>query len=226
MFGDDGWYGWSASAWAQGARELYYWSMKRDDLERIGAGGWFGFLEGKQPDYPEQALRADFDVIRRKVEAMRADTTTPDTRLSDDPMPFNPATVRNLINLMLGAIHPGHRGQPLHARLRYFDPARRRSGIPEDVAALVEKLTDDETTVTLVNVSPVHHRTVIVQGGAYGEHECDEVTLNGKESSVDAPFFTVRLAPGAGARLVIKMKRYANPPALAQPWDRGWMLDG
>ncbi len=220
MYGDDGWYGWRPSPYAQGAREIYYWSMDTKDLERAGAGGWFGFLAGNDPDYPERVLQGDFAVIRQKVEAMRADTTTPDTRLSDDPMPFNPATVRNLINLMLGAIHPGHRGQPLHARLRYFDPVRRRAGIPEDVAALVERLTDDETTVTLVNTSPVYERTVIVQGGAYGEHECEEVSVGEKEFSIDAPFFSVRIAPGAGARLVIKTDRYANQPTLLQPWNR------
>ena len=38
------------------------------------------------------------------------------------------------------------------------------------MAALVEKLTADQATVTLVNVNPVDARTVIVQAGAYGEH--------------------------------------------------------
>jgi hypothetical protein len=32
----------------------------------------------------------------------------------------------------------------------------------------------------------------------------------------------VRLAAGAGARLVFKMAHYKNPPTLAQPWDRDW----
>ncbi|MGH1559154.1 hypothetical protein ACRAWD_18630 [Caulobacter segnis] len=39
-------------------------------------------------------------------------------------------------------------------RLRWFDPERRRAGVPPDVAALVEKLSDDETVVTLVNTNP------------------------------------------------------------------------
>ena len=34
-------------------------------------------------------------------------------------------------------------------------------------------------------------------------------------------WFTVRLAPGAGRRLVIRTRRYANQPTLAFPWDRG-----
>ena len=33
--------------------------------------------------------------------------------------------------------------------------------------------------------------------------------------------FAVRLAPGCGAQLKIALKRYANPPTFAFPWDRG-----
>jgi len=38
---------------------------------------------------------------------------------------------------------------------------------------------------------------------------------------VDDSSFTVRLEPGCGARLVLKMQRYTNPPTLTFPWDRG-----
>ena len=198
--------------------------MNPADLERLGTGGWHGFLAGNNDDYPEQALRSDFSVIRNKVQQIRADTTTPDTRLADDPMPFNPATVRNLVNLMLGGIHPGHIGSPLHCRVRYFDPIARRAGLPADVGALVEKLSADETTLTLVNISPQYPRTVIVQGVAFGEHQCEKVTVNNTTTTIDHPYFEVRLEPGAGARLVIGMKRYANQPTLAHPWDRPRMV--
>ena len=44
-------------------------------------------------------------------------------------------------------------------------------------------------------------------------------TTAGKTVPVDARDLTVRLAPGAGAQLVLTMKRYANPPRLRFPWD-------
>ena len=44
---------------------------------------------------------------------------------------------------------PGQGGALLFTRLRYFDPERRRAGIPEDVAALVDSWADDSLTVTL-----------------------------------------------------------------------------
>ena len=93
-------------------------------------------------------------------------------------------------------------------------PANRRAGIPEDVASLVEKLTDDETTLSLVNINPVEERTVIVQGGAYAEHQLVSAVVDDKTLSIDKSAFTVRLAPGAGSRIVLKMKRYANQPTL------------
>ena len=129
-----------------------------------------------------------------------------------------------LIELMLGGLPPGKVGTLLHCRLRYFDPTARRAGIPRGVAALVTKMTAEEVTLTLVNTNQVDPRAVIVQAGGYAEHQFTAVTVGGRGVSVQAPCFTVRLAPGAGSQLVIRMKRYANQPTLAFPWDRGWML--
>src|SRR5262249_50079418 len=152
---------------------LYYWSMKEADRRRVPDDGWLAFLEGKNPSFPETTLRGDFATIRRKAKAMRHDPTTPGTRLADDPMAYNPATVGSLVRLMLGGLPPKHQGEVLQARVRYFDPVRRRPGLPEDVAALVESLKDDSTILVLVNVNQTEPRTVIVQGGAYGEHLCE-----------------------------------------------------
>ncbi len=162
----------------------------------------------------------NFEKIRRKVEAMRRDATTPDTRLADDPMAFNPAMVGVLVQLMLGGLPPKHQGEILHARLRYFDPARHRPGLPEDVAALVEKLADRSASLVLVNLNPSDSRDVIVQAGAYGEHLFERVSIEGRTVDLTGSTFRVRLAPAPRARLSIAMKRYAGKPMLAQPWDR------
>ncbi len=220
MYGDDGWYNYGPSPYAQGAQEIYYWSMLPEDRERLGGNAWLNYLDGKDPTYPVRALQADFAAIRHKVEGMRNDETTPDTRLSDDPMPFNPCSVNSLVSQMLGGIHPGHRGAPLHCRLRYFDPIKRRAGVPDSVAALVEKLSADQTTVTLINTSQSQPREVVVQGGAYGEHQCESIVIDGIATDINAPSFTVRLAPGSGTQLIINMQRYANQPTMLFPWDQ------
>jgi hypothetical protein len=151
---------------------------------------------------------------------MQKDVTSPDTRLADNAMEFNPAAVGGMVQLMWGALVPGREGSLLSARLRYFDPVRRRAGVPDDVGALVSELRDDRTVVTLVNVSPTTPRTVIVQGGGYGEHQILSAELNGHTTQIYARDFTVRLAPGAGAKVTLSMKRYANPPTAKFPWDR------
>ena len=151
---------------------------------------------------------------------MRADTATPDTRLSDDMNHINPAVTENLNRLMLGGLPPGRTGGPLHCRLRYFDPDNNRAGIPADVAALVERLTAEAVTVTLVNTGQVSSRRVTDQGGAYAEHEFGSVTLNGESVEVKDSTFEVNIAPGCGARLEVTTNRYANTPTLAFPWRR------
>ena len=220
MHGDQGWYDYTPRPYSQGAMEIYYWSMRGDDRGRVPDVGWLSFLEGKDVGYPERALRQEFAVLRQKALALRRDETTPDTRLADDPMPLNPASVGTLVNLMLGGLAPKHQGEVLHARVRYFDPEARRPGLPPDVAALVEGLSADRTTLTLVNLDPSDSRTVVIQAGGYGEHQFTGVEQGGRTTAIDGPILTVRLDPGAGGRLVLAMKRYVNPPTLARPWDR------
>ena len=219
MHGDAGWYGFVPQKYNLGDREIFFLSGKPEDRKQLPTTPWLSFLEGDNPDFPAQALRADLARVRDKVASMRQDTTTPDTRLSDDPMKYNPATVQALRRLMLGGIYSGKHGSLLHCRLRYFDPIKRRAGVPEDVAALIEKMTADEVVFTLVNVNQLESKEVVVQGGAYAEHQFEAVTIGKKSHRVDASSFTIRLEPGAGAQLRAKMRRHANQPTSAFPWN-------
>jgi hypothetical protein len=220
--GEPRWYEFRPRKWGYGAEEMYYWTLDRALLEYLPEKPrWFAYLDGEAPNYPTEALQRDMERVRRKMEELRADTRMPDTSLSDDMNHINPAVTDALIQLMLGGLPTGRQGYPLHCRLRYFDPERRRAGLPEDVGALVEKMDEESVTVTLVNLSPVEERTVIVQGGAYAEHQVTSVTAEsaaGSEVKVDHSHFTVRLAPGAGERLLIGMRRYVNAPTMAFPW--------
>ncbi len=221
MFGDDGWYAYAPGPYRDGSPEIYYLSMKSSDRERTGNDPWLAYLEGNDPGFPVRALRSDLDRVRKQVKGMRDDPTTPDTRLADDPMEYNPASVTALIHLMEGGLHLTRLASVLHCRLRYFDPGRRRAGVPDDVAALVETLTADSVTVNLVNTSPIEERTVVVQAGAYAEHQFVAATNDrGDATPLDSATFTVRLAPGCGARLKLGMKRFVNRPTLSLPWDR------
>ncbi len=220
MHGDKGWYDFTPQKYTHGALETWYWSMAPADRGRVPETAWVSFLEGKAPGYPEEALRADFAAIRRKVEGMRADPTTPDTRLADDSLAFSPAAVQALTQLTLGGLYTRKCGSVLHCRVRYFDPVRRRAGLPEDVGALVEQLAADRTVLTLVNLNPVEAREVVLQAGAYGEHQWTSAACEGNSVPVGGPLLMVRLEPGAGARLMLGTRRYVYQPTLAHPWDR------
>ena len=220
MHGDQGWYDFHPQPYAHGAMQLYYWSMKANDRRRLDNDGWLAFLEGDNPGFAEAALRGDLENVRRQVAAIRADTTTPDTRLADDPLAVVPVSVSALTQLTLGGLPQPRNSSLLHARVRYFDPQARRPGLPADVAALVERMTDTETTLSLVNTNPVAARTVIVQSGGYGEHPISTVAAGDQRIGVDDSWFTVELAAGAGAQLTLVVDRYAATPTLAAPWHR------
>jgi len=230
MYGAEGWYGWKDGLHQLNSLDIWWFSMKPSDRARAPDHPWVAFLEGRNPDFPETALRKDLARVAEMARAEREDATTPDTRLADARLEFNPASVTALMQTMMGALHIGRPpwspttanagGSPLYARLRYFDADARRAGVPEDVAALIDSMTADETAVTLVNLSPTQSRAVTIQGGGYGEHQIRSAAFDGKTEAVNASAFTIRLAPGAGARVVLAMDRYVNPPTLKFPWDR------
>ncbi|MBM3813969.1 MAG: hypothetical protein FJW20_20255 [Acidimicrobiia bacterium] len=220
--GPPSWYHFTPNLHTDRLTEIYLWSQDREDLERIPTQGWIGYLEGKEPDYPVRALRADLATVRRKAEQIRNDPTTADTRLADYLLDFNPAVTNALTNLTLGGYFASGRIWVLHSRFRYFDPVERRAGLPADTGALVEKLSADSATLTLANLNPVEPRTIVVQAGGYGEHRFDSATVDGKSTQIAGPALTVHLEPGAGSRIEFKMTRYANRPTFAFPWDRGW----
>ncbi|MBI4909483.1 MAG: hypothetical protein HY820_38045 [Acidobacteria bacterium] len=218
--GDKGWWGYTPNQHTDVQRDLYLWTLDPARLDHIAAEPWIAYLQGKNSGYPTEALRSGLSEVRRRVANFRNDRSTPDSRPADHAQRFNPVVTTPLVNLMLGANDPGTSGNLLHARLRYFDPDRRRPGLPENVAALVDSLGDQTASVTLVNLSQTAERSVVVQTGAYAEHTAIEVSVGDRVHSMNNSAFTVRLAHGAGARLRINMRRYSNQPTLAFPWDR------
>ena len=220
-FGEEDWYDWKEHPFSSGALEVWFWSQKQEDVKLVERNPWVQYLEGNNPNYPVEALEASLARVRADMAEVAADTCSPDTRLSDDMNHINPAKTDALVQQMLGGVPTGRVGSPLYSMLRYFDPRRQRAGVPEDVSALVESMSDAKVTATLVNLNQVEERTVVVQGGGYAEHQIQQVTVDGVTHDVDDSAFTVRLAPGAGTTLTIAMSRYVNQPTFSFPWDRG-----
>jgi hypothetical protein len=219
---NDGWYSFRPRE-QDNLLELYYLSWRPEDRRRITSNAWLDYLEGNNPSYPVEALRGSLADIQRRARMAIEDTTTPDTRLVDDPMAINPiqaGTLTSLNRLMVGGIYMYARGILAYTRLRYFDVDRGRPGVPADVAALVERMTADNVTVTLINVNPTESRTRVVQGGGLAEHQIVAVTLDGARTAVNGSAFTVVLQPGSGATLQIEQRRFASQPTLSFPWQR------
>ena len=219
MYGDDGWYAYSPAKYTTGLEEIAYLTMKPSDIERA-TGAWWKNLKGGDTSYAEAAMRADLANVRRKVLAMREDKTTSDTRLADDPMKYNPASVASLVRLACGGLPTNKQGLVLHTRLRYFDPIKRRAGLPQDCAALIERLEDETVSVTLVNTNQLESRTVTIQAGSYAEHSIELVSTGAGEFAPTERSITVKLMPGCGKTLRMLTPRYTKTPTLAFPWSR------
>ena len=199
MYGDQGWYDYTPRAVrTSGALELYYWSMKADGpAARCRRAGWLGVPGGQEPGLPRagpaRRLRRDPPQGRR---ACARDTTTPDTRLADDPMAYNPATVDDARPADAGrAASRAPTARSLHCRVRYFDPDPARAGLPEDVAALVETTDGRRDGADAGQRQPVGSARSRRPGGGYGEHQFASVEIGDKSISIDRSYFTVLLPP-------------------------------
>ena len=237
--GDKGWYDYRP---INPAHLVYLWHVsqeKRDyrrieELARVSswdtlsyskgkgdwehAGPWFAFIEGRNPDYPVQILEATYAETLRRLQMIRNDRTQPRQRNVHHWQQRNPVVLEGLVQLMLGSPNHIYHGGLLHCRLFYFDPVRRRPGLPPDIAALVDKISPEGVSVHLVNLHPSQSREVILRAGAFGEHEFTEVRHGDEITTVDREFFQVRLLPGAAGRLQITMNRFVNRPSYAFPW--------
>ena len=205
---------------------------------------WLAYLAGEYPDYPLEILRHNHAQVYQRLAFMRDDQQDPSTYGDWYLQVRNPITAEGLVQLTMGGPLNNYNGGLLMVRLRYFDAVRRRPGLPEDVAALVESLEEDRAVVHLVNLSATRERQVVVQGGAYGEHQFTQVRYGARQQSkepgshateqqyraqvaneieeravsVDDRCFSVRLQPGAQVRLDLGMRRFANQPTYALPW--------
>ncbi|MBD2847356.1 hypothetical protein IDH44_19315 [Paenibacillus sp. IB182496] len=197
---------------------------------------WFRYMQGDYPDYPVRILEANWRLLQAQLAKMRAPEGDPLNWETDGYhigalssihkwQEMCPLYFESLVQLMWGApMHISHGGLQ-HGRVRYYDGQRRRPGLPADTAALVERLEDERVTLTLVNLSMGEERVVIVQSGVFGEHawtraeRYDEQDVKVGETALSGRWFAVRLAPGAGVRLRLGMRRYCAQPSYETPWS-------
>jgi len=213
---------------------LYDWNKVLNDViineHRRNEAPHLSFLGGANPEWPEKILQAEYDQVCRIVHWLRTYTRGTDRR-TGNIRARNPVMTNGLAQMTMGAPFTSFNGGLLQAGVRYFDIDRARPGLPLDVAALVEKLESDRTVLKLVNTSAFEIRRLIVQAGAFGEHDITEVRFiaqtkdkNGNTVStektvpVNKKFFAVELPPSTSIELEISVRRFVNKPGYAFPW--------
>lgn len=155
----------------------------RDKTEAGHEAGWFDFLSGRRPDYPERALEMALGQIARRTAMMLGDALDPDATHLHFWQRVNPVVTEVLTQLVGGAPQVLYNGGLGHTALRYEDVDRARPGLPDDVAALVHRLDADGAGVRLVNTSIVHTRTVRLRGGRFGLDRIVRATAAVEDSS-------------------------------------------
>ena len=203
----------------------------RDDQEGGYERDWVKWLDGDNDGWPERELDRCINNTKKQIETYEKEIGISQTK--DNPAQYFKDLIAHklhqhtldvgwagpLVNLMTGSIMPLWHGQLLFSRFRYFDPERKRPGIPEDCAAMVDSMTDNTATLVLINLNNKEKRTILVQTGAYAEHKCLSVEKEDESAvKVNGTSFIVELKPGCGQRLTVRMDRFVNKPTLSLPW--------
>lgn len=223
-------------------REAYDWRVVTSFRGKEDAGHeqpWLTFLSGENPGYPERILQVALEQVDRRLEQIRKDAADLQSVHIHHWQQLNPVTTEALIQLTLGAPQMPYNGGLLLAPIRYFDADRRRPGLPQDVAALVDHVSGNSVSVNLVNLDGLETRRVIVQAGTLGEHRFgigryDRATgeypgpigtyatpPSGSREEVVAindHLFTVEMPPGTRIRLTLDVARNARTASYRSPW--------
>ncbi len=227
------------------AVETYDWCQVKTFRNKEEGGHdqpWLRFLAGDNPTYPEEMLQAAYANVCRRLALIAQDDADLCQVYIHHWQEHNPVVTEALVQLTLGGPQIVYNGGLLHCRLRYFDlgngedRASIRPGLPEDVAALVSTLEADRTVVSLVNLSVLHTRTVLIQAGGFGEHQfvsaryevrvsdypgsnktyaVPELETESVTTPVNDRLLTVVLTPAAEITLDLAMACHVNQPTYA-----------
>ena len=129
------------------------------------------YYAGENPDWPLESLKADFQEMTHRMAFMRQDERPISEIKGDDTYPNNPIIIKALQQTTMGTPQTIYFGGLLRATVRYFDINERRPGLPRDVSALVTALDKESVSVYLINLNPVEEQKLIIQAGAFGEHQ-------------------------------------------------------
>ena len=203
----------------------------------------YEYYAGRFPTWPEERLGSDYQYVQAMGEYMRADPRSRREIAAENRWPPNPVAIKGLVQVTTGGPQPVYNGGLLRGLVRYFDGEGRRPGLPGEVAALVDEVGPKRLGVHLVNSSLSAGRTVVLQAGAFGEHDFTEVgfeaenidqarangyawlrggrQIEARKLSVDGGALAVRLPASTSIRLDIGLARFVRQGSCRPVWERG-----
>lgn len=201
------------------------WYHTKDQAGHDGA--WLQYVRGRYPDYPREILSHNLKQCYGRLAFMRRDTKDPKKYGNSYIQRRNPVSVEGLVQLTLGGPMPAYNGGLLMTRVRYFDAAERRPGLPADVATLVSGLAEKSTVIELVNLHPSQPRNLIVQAGSCAQHRFSTVKYTVRDgrrtrtetAEVDGPHLHVQLLPHSQVRLELGTELFVRQPTYHLPWS-------
>ena len=179
------------------------------------------YLAGEYPEYPEAILGHNLDQMQARLDFIEKDQQDPVSYSDSYLQKRNPISAEGLVQLTLGGTLPAYNGGLPQTRLRYFDPMKRRSGLPKGVAALIESMDADHVVISLVNLNRAA-TPIVIQGGCFAEHTIQSCTVidnrNDTEFTVDDPLLQFSLAPQSITKVRLVIRRFVNRPVSRMPW--------
>ena len=187
-----------------------------------GDAGWFRFVNGHSPGYPEHILQASYHAVAQALDEIRRDDTDPKKVYIQHWIHKNPVICNALVQLTTGSPNPIYHGGLLLARLRYFDSGQECPGLPSDVSALIDQIQvknpqKESFRLQLVNLSPIHCRKVYLQAGTFGQHSFEKIKVGQTTHSIDSKWSEVRLPPATSIEMRISLARFVNTPSYDTP---------
>lgn len=184
---------------------------------------WLEYLEGRFPEYPNAILEAQRAEMEGRIGEIERDNGDPASWDVHHWQDLNPVHTEGLSHLTCGGPQSIYHGGLWHASVRHFDTGKGRPGLPQDVAALVEKIDEEALTIRLANLDTKRSRDMAILGGVYGEHRIERArrVVEGDEDSRELALdgegrAVLQLEPGEMARVELRLERYGRRPRYVE----------
>jgi len=204
--------------------------------------GWFEYIQGRNPNYAIDILRADLNLLDHQEKVLQLDIAEPstwDSYVTNNSeydigidiktigyqihawQWFSPVYFEGLAQMVFGGpMHISHGGLQ-YGKIRPFDADLKRPGLPAEVALKVESISQTHVRLSVSNISSDTPRRIILQAGNFGENLFTSISVMGSEESteINSKWVELVLAPSSTSTLDCGIALNACQPTYETPWS-------